>query len=1356
MTLGGEFIIKRLQLCIEINKSSNNKDYKQFLNDFIYNHLVRCIEQAIANIYINTDDIITVQDPQIINIDKLSINQDDFYSQFTQKLHLDFANRMQKIIEDRNQDKVTLVEYKKDSFVLYLKTGKMENDILHNDEDINILYDEILQNEEAVRDVFIQINSDSNAIKRFFGIISKEHIQSTVAILYLSSISKINEIVEDIIEIKKNIFTDYYNDDVIKKNVCQYLLTNYGNSVFDSDFFILDLIKTFNHLSNFQYAEIIYKTYHKIKNTHNQNNLKLKTNIVILTIEKLYKDNYERISILPIYNIGSEIKNIDFIIDEIKINPNKRIKQKLIYKISDTINAQFIEIVKIKIKNILLQKIKKIDFEDCNIEEIVKIYVDTLRSSYFVFYKVFNKHQNLLNKNTIEFILNREQNEEEYICKIINLILSQKQDFVALGYIRKELAQFKDEASYEKIKQKINKIYQQQEVRHSIDDGVIVSDIAFAALVLNPSRPNENTFTTTLVTHDEMDIGSCDIIEPKLDDVELEQMGNKITLQKTSTVSEGNTTLFTTGHEYNFSHNSQCKTKSFETNQTKTIDHLGACEHPLTKPEACTGIHDNNIATIGSETGIRDNNIAKTEEFKGIQDKQDEDIVKSIVALILKKKFFTQSTEYSHMNIDGIKLDIITKVLTSQRQVVEDIISILVQCQLGVREDLIEYFWYSLKFSADIEISLNFIFTTIKEKLAIDNTALFAKIKKSIKDTDNDAAKILNRIINTYNKLIDKKICLDSYLDVMLYKELDKMLISEEGLKNIFYYFNTPVNIFNFSNFVHDIGITAGMQNKNKITNIFIKFYLKKIKYKFSSLMSILYKNKFNYIDNKYIEKLILFIREIYDTSSGNRQIDGFAQFCKKEILKTLVNADIIKYFSQDNYKKITTVLPEIKNNFVFESDVCANNSEWECLIEDIKYKKNNMLDILKKKNNYDLFVFLNYVYLQKMENMLLKDIFIYKKTNESYKIVNIIFEKILLNKNINLKKIKAIIDFIFINQQKNIYRLENIFEYVLQTIDLVSIFYGTKLKRYFFTYKSEQETLHNDALKDNKDKIYDLYIYNIAALLQTNEVKILNKLKKIETIIGDQENNRNNVKTVEIIQDQNQKELLQEEHTERVCLAEDVKRIYIRNGGLVIMWPFFYGFFEKQHLLDEYNKKIFKNDLARQNAIHALQYLVSSQYRSPDWKVILNKLLCGFKHDDIVASGYVFSEKITIDDDEQQLSPQELKLKIIELEQNADSTINECISNWPEINSLARLDGFTAGMNTNSFRNYFLRRDAFLNIIEQKYDNGVEYNYILDISNKEYDEYVKTIPWNMHKIELPCMPKPIYVRNFDISSEQN
>ncbi|MBQ2349849.1 MAG: hypothetical protein II393_01030, partial [Cytophagales bacterium] len=528
----GGLIIKRLQVCIEIKKSSNNKNYKQFLNDFIYDYLEKSIEKVMGDIDITTDDVITITTPQVINIGKLSINKDCFYSQFTQKIYLAIYDRIQKIIESKSQERIQLVDYKKNSFVIYLQTGSMENDILHNEEDINILYDEILRNEAYVKDIFIKINRDSNSIKRFLGVISKENIQKTVKTLYTDNIAEIKNIIDDLVKIKKNIFIGYHSDEEIKKNACKYLLENYGNSIFDSGFFILNLIKILNNFSNIQYLEVVYNIYHKIKNVYRQNNIKIKDNIVIATIENLYKNNYEKISILPIYDIESEIKDIGFILRELQFNPTKKIKQKLIYKISDIVNSQFMLDVKIKIKDIVLQKIKKIDFEDCNIGEVIKIYANKLYSGYFIFYHIFSKNQSLLNKNTIDFILNNVPSDDEYICKIIDVMLSPRQEFC--WAIKKELAQFKDEVSYEKIKNTINQFCHKQRGQYitSGEDFIGADSVLSSVLLHSFLRGKDddsliccvssvNFYGDDIIGRENIDydeVGSCDRIECTNDD----------------------------------------------------------------------------------------------------------------------------------------------------------------------------------------------------------------------------------------------------------------------------------------------------------------------------------------------------------------------------------------------------------------------------------------------------------------------------------------------------------------------------------------------------------------------------------------------------------------------------------------------------------------------------------------------------------------------------------------------------------------------------------------------------------------------------------------------------------------------
>ena len=91
-------------------------------------------------------------------------------------------------------------------------------------------------------------------------------------------------------------------------------------------------------------------------------------------------------------------------------------------------------------------------------------------------------------------------------------------------------------------------------------------------------------------------------------------------------------------------------------------------------------------------------------------------------------------------------------------------------------------------------------------------------------------------------------------------------------------------------------------------------------------------------------------------------------------------------------------------------------------------------------------------------------------------------------------------------------------------------------------------------------------------------------------------------------------------------------------------MWPFLYDFFKKQNYIDEYNHSIFKNDISRSNAIHALVYLVYEKYKNPEWKLILNKILCGVDIKKPIYNEYVFHEKNISEKEDEQKINQEVK----------------------------------------------------------------------------------------------------------------
>lgn len=202
---------------------------------------------------------------------------------------------------------------------------------------------------------------------------------------------------------------------------------------------------------------------------------------------------------------------------------------------------------------------------------------------------------------------------------------------------------------------------------------------------------------------------------------------------------------------------------------------------------------------------------------------------------------------------------------------------------------------------------------------------------------------------------------------------------------------------------------------------------------------------------------------------------------------------------------------------------------------------------------------------------------------------------------------------------------------------------------------------------------------------------------------------------------------------------AELVKEVYVRNGGLIFLYPFFVKYLSELSLWDIEEHK-FVDEYSKNNAIHSLQYIINSRTDNVEWRVILNKLLCGGEYNENIYSGYIF------DDDKEKRKQQVNKLKKLSVE-----IIRTCIKQWEELQKLKNFKGFTRGVTVKNFKEYFLNRTAIIKVYRMTNDRDSFFSYLLELSTKIYDKDIATIPWIIDKIQLPWMKKPLYVTNLII-----
>ena len=1094
-----------------------------------------------------------------------------------------------------------------------------------------------------------------------------------------------------------------------------------------------------------KYEKIIYETYHKIKNINKNHRHIFKNNLINKTIENLYIKNFEKIEKQSFYNINDEIRALDIAINEVKINNTNKKIQDLLGEIDLFFSLQFFN--KEKIKVILNNKIKNINFRDCDLRILINIFCPHLLKSYLLLRDFFPFKNNETNILTIENFNKRENTVEKYIDSNLNF-LPQK-DISFIETVKKTILQQKRHDASQEIEllyRRLSQISLEKNISNTIQV-IGLATVSQKILALTQQKQKK----INLLTHK---------INIKTEEVKQEE--KKIIKEEKPIAKEEEKTVPKNEKE-------NPKELENETQKNTTIIPIKKENFQETKIKE----DSNNKIKEDLNKNNNEQNIEKKEIDQNTEKNNTKDIIQTIVSLILNKKPISQEQKDSLETAE--KEEVIATVTKSDKKTINDLINIFSQISPYKNKKKIliaDYFLDSLKYKLDLDFSIKYIINQIILTELIPKQQLFYEIKSIINQHDDKAANLLKKIINTnilINNNSDKKDlyellliseCEKIYKQNNIFDEKDLTLLNSFLINN----FNQPINKINVKIIQEEIPVINNLTLKKNIANIFIKNYIKKIKKNFSQIMRFLYLEKFNYISEYYIGELISFLEQIINTDTNNTKINNFLLYCKQELINTLSNQLIIIKINKEQIKKIFNLLPDVKENIkkieiLNNEKIQKKENTFNNIIKKITNNNKISLDILNKFTNQELFSFLEYAYFKLSCRALLKNIFFNKDLQKKYNSIILIFNKLLKNQNINNKKITVIIDYLFI---KNHNKKNNIFIYndIIKIIDFTNIFYGINLMKYFYNFQTTNNTFYKNIKTNNFDKIINLYIDKIATLLKNknNYTQTIKEIQKIEELIKKSLSYgiKKNINTEKIKKKTEEKKILCDEKTEEICREENIKKIYIRNGGIVIMWPFFYDFFKKQNLLDEYNHSIFKNDISRSNAIHALEFLVYEKYKNPEWKLILNKILCGVDIKKHIYSEYVFHEKNISEKEDEQKINQEVKKNIELLKNNADDSIKKCIEEWKELKSLLAFDEFKKGIDIKTFRNYFLQREGFLNIVEQRYDNGIKYNYILDISNKCYDEYIKNIPWDIQKIELPNMQQPLFIRNFNITHKSD
>ncbi len=166
-----------------------------------------------------------------------------------------------------------------------------------------------------------------------------------------------------------------------------------------------------------------------------------------------------------------------------------------------------------------------------------------------------------------------------------------------------------------------------------------------------------------------------------------------------------------------------------------------------------------------------------------------------------------------------------------------------------------------------------------------------------------------------------------------------------------------------------------------------------------------------------------------------------------------------------------------------------------------------------------------------------------------------------------------------------------------------------------------------------------------------------------------------------------------------------DQEELYIKNGGLILVWPFLGHYFKTMEMLNE--DRQFHDAETAFKAIHILEFIATRNTVTPEHLLALNKILCGVP----------ITEPIPME---------------VELEQKAkdlaESMLKAILKQWPGMDKSSP-DGLRGG---------FLIRDARLT---QKNEN-----WTLRVDPKAYDVLLDRIKWGISLIKLPWMPNMLTV----------
>ncbi len=170
------------------------------------------------------------------------------------------------------------------------------------------------------------------------------------------------------------------------------------------------------------------------------------------------------------------------------------------------------------------------------------------------------------------------------------------------------------------------------------------------------------------------------------------------------------------------------------------------------------------------------------------------------------------------------------------------------------------------------------------------------------------------------------------------------------------------------------------------------------------------------------------------------------------------------------------------------------------------------------------------------------------------------------------------------------------------------------------------------------------------------------------------------------------------------IDIFADSQEIFIHNAGLVLLWPYLPMFLESLGLIE--NNR-FRDEDARERAVFLLHYLAFGAGETPEYHLMLNKILCGIDPEAPLQPFFTINETEIV---------------------KCENLLQSAIYNWPVLRNVT----------IPGLRSMFLKREGIISTRDG--------HWLLRIEEQAHDILLDKMPWGINTVKLPWMPELLFV----------